>query len=70
MENTSKHAVVLGGSIAGLLAAHVLSRHFERVTLIERDAFPAGDEPRKGVPQSYQLHGLLAGGRRARATSS
>jgi len=65
MENARKHAVVLGGSIAGLLAAHVLSRHFERVTLVERDTFPALGEPRKGVPQSHQLHGLLAGGRRA-----
>jgi 2-polyprenyl-6-methoxyphenol hydroxylase-like FAD-dependent oxidoreductase len=61
----SKHAVVLGGSIAGLLSAHVLARHFARVTLIERDTFPAPGEPRKGVPQSWQLHGLLAGGRRA-----
>jgi 2-polyprenyl-6-methoxyphenol hydroxylase-like FAD-dependent oxidoreductase len=61
----TKHAVVLGGSIAGLLAAHVLSRHFERVTIVERDTFPALGEPRKGVPQSRQLHGLLAGGRRA-----
>ena len=65
MENASKHAVVLGGSIAGLLTAHVLTRHFERVTLVERDLFPAPGEPRKGVPQSWQLHGLLAGGRRA-----
>ena len=60
-----KNAVVLGGSVAGLLAAHVLSRHFAHVTLIERDAFPKGPEARKGVPQSRQLHGLLAGGRRA-----
>lgn len=59
------HAVVLGGSVAGLLSAHVLSRHFARVTLIERDVFPEGPEARKGVPQSRQLHGLLAGGRRA-----
>ena len=65
MENARKHAVVLGGSIAGLVAAHVLGRHFERVTLVERDTFPAPGEPRKCVPQSYQLHGLLAGGRRA-----
>lgn len=60
----TKHAVVLGGSIAGLLAANVLARHFGRVTLVERDVFPEPNEPRKGVPQSRQLHGLLAGGRR------
>ena len=65
MANASEHAVVLGGSVAGLLAAHVLARHFARVTLVERDHFPAPGERRKGVPQSRQLHGLLAGGRRA-----
>ena len=32
--------MVLGGSLAGLLAARVLSDHFEQVTLIERDAYP------------------------------
>ena len=31
-----RHAVVIGGGIAGLLAARVLSDHFERVTLLER----------------------------------
>lgn len=57
------HAVVIGGSMAGLLAARVLVRHFERVTLVERDRFP--DEPvfRKGVPQSRHLHVLLGKGR-------
>ena len=59
------HAVVLGGSISGLVAAHVLAKHFHRVTLVERDLFPEAGAPRKGVPQSRQLHGLLAGGRRA-----
>jgi len=31
------HAVVIGGSMAGLLAARVLSDHFAQVTIIERD---------------------------------
>lgn len=57
-----RHAVVVGGSMAGLLAARVLTDWFEQVTLIERDELPSGPAPRKGVPQSRQTHGLLAGG--------
>ena len=57
------HAVVVGGSVAGLLAARVLSEHFERVTLIERDELARTSEPRKGVPQGNHLHVLLARGR-------
>jgi len=58
-----KHAVVIGGSMAGLLATRALSGHFERVTLLERDQFPGQPENRRGVPQGRHSHGLLAGGR-------
>ena len=44
------HALVVGGSMAGMLAARVLSDHFERVTIVERDRFPEQPAPRKGVP--------------------
>ena len=57
-----EHAVVVGSSMAGLLAARVLSEHFETVSLIERDSIPDGAEPRKGVPQGSHAHGLLARG--------
>ncbi|XXF76146.1 hypothetical protein P2318_24210 [Myxococcaceae bacterium GXIMD 01537] len=57
-----RHAVVLGGSMAGLLAARVLGEHFERVTLLEQDGLPEGAEPRKGVPQGRHAHGLLGRG--------
>ncbi len=50
------HAVVIGGSMAGLLAARVLSEHFERVTIIERDHLVDNAEPRKGVPQGRHVH--------------
>ena len=59
-----RHAIVMGGSMAGLLAVRVLSEHFERVTLIERDALPLGPDQRRGVPQGHHTHGLLASGRR------
>jgi 2-polyprenyl-6-methoxyphenol hydroxylase-like FAD-dependent oxidoreductase len=59
-----KHAIVIGGSMSGLLAARVLTDYFERVTIVERDHFPANGEQRRGVPQGRHTHGLLASGRR------
>lgn len=60
--NARKHATVIGGSIAGLWAARVLSDHFEQVTVIDRDHFPETPEARKGVPQGRQVHVLLVRG--------
>ena len=60
-----KHAIVVGGSVGGLLAARVLADHFEQVTIVDRDHFPAISEPRRGVPQGRHTHALLASGRRA-----
>ena len=58
------HALVIGGSMAGMLAARVLADHFERVTIVERDRFPEdGPVPRKGVPQARHVHALLKRGR-------
>jgi 2-polyprenyl-6-methoxyphenol hydroxylase-like FAD-dependent oxidoreductase len=57
------HAVVIGGSMAGLLAARVLADHYKQVTLIERDVFPAIGEHRKGVPHGRHVHGLHPRGR-------
>ncbi len=59
----NRHAVVLGGSLAGLLAARVLSDHFEHVTVIERDVYPETAETRRGIPQANHVHGLLLRGR-------
>jgi 2-polyprenyl-6-methoxyphenol hydroxylase-like FAD-dependent oxidoreductase len=55
-------AVVIGASLAGLMAARVLSKHCERVTLIERDSLQEGTTPRKGVPQGRHVHVLLKRG--------
>ncbi|WP_435348122.1 FAD-dependent oxidoreductase [Haloarchaeobius sp. HRN-SO-5] len=57
------HAVVVGGSMAGLFAARVLSDRFGTVTVIDRDALPDEVEPRDGVPQDCQPHVLLEAGR-------
>ena len=56
-------AVIMGGSIAGLLAARVLSRHFDKVTLIERDVPSERPEMRAGVPQAPHIHAVLTKGR-------
>lgn len=56
------HALVLGGSMAGLLVARVLSEHFRQVTIVERDPVSDRPESRKGQPQTRHLHGLLASG--------
>ncbi|WP_282692385.1 FAD-dependent monooxygenase [Streptomyces sp. CC208A] len=61
----ARHAVVIGGSIAGLLAARVLAEHAEKVTVVERDRLPEGPEARSGVPQGRHLHVLIEGGQRA-----
>lgn len=57
-----QHAIVMGSSMTGLLVARILSDHFERVTLIERDRLPENVEQRKGVPQGQHLHVLLVKG--------
>jgi 2-polyprenyl-6-methoxyphenol hydroxylase-like FAD-dependent oxidoreductase len=55
-------AVVLGGSIAGLLAAKALANHFRQVFIVERDRLAVEPEPRRGVPQAAHSHGLLSSG--------
>ncbi len=62
MKQIGEHAIVIGASMGGLLAARALSEFFANVTVMERDAFPAADIPRKGVPQGRHAHGLLARG--------
>ena len=57
-----EHAIVIGASISGLLMARVLSSYFTHVTILERDQFPSGSEPRKGVPQGKHVHVLLKKG--------
>lgn len=63
MKHLGQHAVVFGASMSGLLAARALSKFYTVVTVLERDAFPHSDIPRKGVPQGRHPHGLLARGR-------
>jgi len=56
------HAVVLGASMAGLLAARVLADFYRVVTVVERDDLPEAAANRRGVPQGRHAHGLLGRG--------
>jgi 2-polyprenyl-6-methoxyphenol hydroxylase-like FAD-dependent oxidoreductase len=55
-------AIVLGGSITGLLAARVLADFYSDVIVVERDAFADGPLTRRGVPQGGLPHILAARG--------
>lgn len=61
-EKLGRHAIIIGGSVIGLMAARLLSPRFDKVTLIERDPFPEAPGPRKMTPQSNHYHILLRGG--------
>lgn len=60
--------VILGGGVAGLAAARLVTRHFPRVIVLERDVRPAVSDPeeafgswqRSGVPQFRHSHAFLA----------
>jgi flavin-dependent dehydrogenase len=58
-------AVVLGASMAGLLAARVLADAYGQVTVVDRDPLPERSAQRRGVPQGHHLHALLARGQQA-----
>ena len=63
-----QHAVVIGGSLAGLMTARVLADHFDAVTVLERDYIDAQPGIHKSIPQGNHLHGLLLGGQQVMAS--
>jgi 2-polyprenyl-6-methoxyphenol hydroxylase-like FAD-dependent oxidoreductase len=62
MAKLGDHAVVLGASMGGLLAARVLADFYQTVTVIERDELSDDPVNRRGVPQGRHVHALLARG--------
>jgi 2-polyprenyl-6-methoxyphenol hydroxylase-like FAD-dependent oxidoreductase len=61
-ERVGGQAVVLGGSLAGLLSARVLAEHYDRVLVVDRDELSGVGTTRRGVPHGGHAHGLIARG--------
>ncbi|WP_319431924.1 FAD-dependent oxidoreductase [Mycobacterium sp. RTGN5] len=57
-----ERAVVLGASMAGMLAARVAAEHYRTVVVIDRDEPPERPTTRRGVPQGSHGHVLQGGG--------
>lgn len=60
MSKIGERAVVLGASMAGLLAARVLADFYDTVVVVEWDRLPDSPANRRGVPQGRHVHALLA----------
>jgi 2-polyprenyl-6-methoxyphenol hydroxylase-like FAD-dependent oxidoreductase len=56
--HTADRAVVLGGSIAGVLAARVLAEFCQEVVVVDRDKLTGVREPRRGAPHARHAHSL------------
>lgn len=61
-DRSTRRAVVIGGSLAGLVTARVLHETFDEVIVLDRDTLPGTAVNRRGAPQGRHAHGLLARG--------
>jgi len=62
MNTQYDRAVVIGASIAGLLAARVLAERCADVLIVDRDEIPDAPSVRKSTPQAGHGHALLTRG--------
>ena len=63
IDRTGDRAIVVGGSMAGLVAGRVLADAYESVAILDRDPLPDERVARRGVPQSNHAHAMLEAGR-------
>src|SRR5262249_4207276 len=63
MNRLGGRALVIGGGIAGLITARVLSDYFDQVVILERDAGEDRPVLHRSVPQGHHLHAMLQGAR-------
>lgn len=61
-DNQKAQVVIIGGGMAGLLMARVLSDYYQDILIIDRDNWPKEPELRAGTPQAFHLHQLLPRG--------
>ncbi|MEH7589165.1 FAD-dependent oxidoreductase [Priestia megaterium] len=61
-QSKEEKAIVIGGGIAGLLTARILSDHYEEVIIVERDELPKEPSTRSGTPQAFHPHRVLPRG--------
>jgi len=62
LDQAGERAVVLGGGMAGLLAARVLSDAYADVVIVDRDDLSGATGARSGVPHGRHAHCLVARG--------
>ena len=66
--HVGQQAVVIAGSLAGLMTARVLADFFDTVTILERDHIDDRPALHQSVPQGSHVHGLLLGGQQVMAS--
>ncbi|WP_026677888.1 FAD-dependent oxidoreductase [Fictibacillus gelatini] len=57
------NAIVIGGGMAGLMTARVLSDHYKEVLIVEKDDYPSEPDLRPGTPQAFHPHRFTARGK-------
>jgi 2-polyprenyl-6-methoxyphenol hydroxylase-like FAD-dependent oxidoreductase len=62
-EKKYNKAIVIGGSIAGMMAAQIASDFCQEVIILDRDDLTTPEALRKGTPHAPHPHTLLEGGR-------
>ncbi|MGV9248702.1 NAD(P)/FAD-dependent oxidoreductase [Streptomyces sp. NPDC003710] len=65
LRHAPAHVIVIGGSIAGMLAAAAIKDQVSSIEILEAHELPEGPGPRSGVPQAVHIHFLQTGGAKA-----
>lgn len=63
LARTDAEVVVVGASMAGLLAGRVLADYAHEVTILDKDPLPDESVARRGVQQAEHVHVMLEAGR-------